>query len=273
MVFWCLPSANKCEWSELRGFVDHYNATYGTSYMRKRCLDREIRDRKAPELLLESPNEIPIVIERKSVAWPPKYLPSHSNEHHLFQCVTSALGDTFRDGAYELTVRWDYLKEKSKKEVTHIADQIIREVLSNTTHAKTQRGVDGKVPAPWNFRLLGPDDLNDSKSWVGVRVSITEPMVFDGPSTMCEDSNEAKIGYMREFEQAAKAAAAKFAEYPDCLKLFLVQFHGDTSYLEDDDIITIIKSVQLPDMVDQVWLAAHDWVGEDDCEVVWNRVQ
>ena len=274
MVFWCLPPTNKCEWSELRGFVDHYNATYGTSYTRKSCLDMEIRDRKAPELLLESHGEIPIVIERKSVAWPPDYLSSHSKEHHLSQYVPRALGGAFRDRAYELTVRGDYLKEKSKSDVTHIADQIIREVLSNTTRAKTRRGVGGEAPIPWRFRQLGPEDLDASESPTGVLISITEPTVFDHPSEMPEeDSNEAKVGYTRAFERAAKAAAAKFDEYPDCLKLLLVQFHGDDSSLEGEGIIPTIKSVQLPDMVDQVWLAEHDWVGEDELEVVWNRVR
>ena len=48
MVFWCFPTTTQCEWSDLRGFVDQYNASYGTSYTRKACLDVEIRDRKAP---------------------------------------------------------------------------------------------------------------------------------------------------------------------------------------------------------------------------------
>ena len=75
MVFWCFPTTTQCEWSDLRGFVDQYNASYGTSYTRKACLDVEIRDRKAPELLLESPGETPIVMNASQLFGRPSTCP------------------------------------------------------------------------------------------------------------------------------------------------------------------------------------------------------
>ena len=273
MVFWCFPPTIKCEWSDLRHFVDHYNATHGKSYTRKACLDVEIRDRKAPELLLESPGETPIVIERKSVVWPPEYLSSHSNEHQLFQHVVRPLADAFRCGAYELTVRADYLKGKSKSVISNLAEQIIREVLSDSANARMRRGIRGSGLIPWSFRPLASEELDTSESLTGIRVSFTEPVKFDDPPEILEDSNEARAGYARKFESAAKGAAGKFEEYSECLGILLVQFHGDDSFLEDEDIIQVIKSAQLPDVVDQVWLAQHDWVSEDEHMVAWDRVR
>ena len=52
-----------------------------------------------------------------------------------------------------------------------------------------------------------------------------------------------------------------------------MQFHGDDSLTLDEDVVQIIESAQLPEMIDQVWLAQHDWVGEDEYTVAWNRVQ
>ena len=175
MVFWCFPPTIKCEWSDLRSFVDQYNATYGTSYTRKACLDVEIRDRRAPELLLESPGKIPVVIERKSVVWPSDYMSSHRNEHRLFEEVPRALADAFEDGAYKLTVRADYLKGKSRTDVRNLVDQITHEVLSDRTSARMRCGIRGSGPIPWSFRPLGSYDLDGSEPTTTIGVSVLEP--------------------------------------------------------------------------------------------------
>ena len=273
MVFWCFPPTIKCEWSDLRSFVDQYNATYGTSYTRKACLDVEIRDRRAPELLLESPGKIPVVIERKSVVWPSDYMSSHRNEHRLFEEVPRALADAFEDGAYKLTVRADYLKGKSRTDVRNLVDQITHEVLSDRTSARMRCGIRGSGPIPWSFRPLGSYDLDGSEPTTTIGVSVLEPGKFDDPFGNVEESTEAKAGFAEEFERALENAAAKFEEYPDCLKILLVQFHGDDSLILDEDIIHIVESARLPRMIDQVWLAQYDWVGEDEYTVGWSRVR
>ena len=43
--------------------------------------------------------------------------------------------------------------------------------------------------------------------------------------------------------------------------------------LPDEDIIGIIQSAQLPEMIDQVWLAHPDWVSEYDYEIEWDDVR
>ena len=272
MVLWCLPLRSKCEWSEIRGFVAHYNSTNGTSYARKSCLDVEIRDRKAPELLLESPSEPLLVIERKSVVWPRWYMSSHSNEHQLFQLIPQAIAPALGVGAYELTVRGDYLKGRSKSEVRDIADQIIRTVLSDNSNVKLRRGIAGSAAVPWSLRHIAPDELDFSESPNGIRVVIEEPMRFDEPFTMQQELREAKNGYAGEFRRAAENASAKFEEYQTCERVLLVQFHGDNSVILDEDIVHIIKSAQLPGTIDQVWLAEQEWVSEDEYTLGWIRV-
>ena len=116
-MFSCSPPQGKCEWAHLRGFVDQFNSNYGKSYTRSACLDVAERNEKQPELLLEALGEIPIVVEHKSVVWPPRYLSDHSKEHHLHELIRNMLGNQFKDSVYQLEVSENSLKGKTKREV------------------------------------------------------------------------------------------------------------------------------------------------------------
>ena len=51
-------------------------------------------------MLLEAPWETSIVLEHKSVVWPPKHLSDHSKEHHLFERICDLLRNIFKDSVY-----------------------------------------------------------------------------------------------------------------------------------------------------------------------------
>ena len=268
MIFPCSPTQEKCEWAHLRGFVDHYNSAYGKAYTRSECLDVERRNTKQPELLLEAPGEIPIVLEHKSVIWPPKHMSDHSNEDYLWNRICQQLGDQFKDSLYKLIVNAESLKGKRKREVEGFAEQIAQVVLSDETKAKSQRGIGDQKPIPWCFLPLLAHERDEIVPETGIGLEVRlPPEIFQSVGI-------AKSGYTKEFERLAKDTAEKFAEYADCLKLLLVQFYGDSSFiLGEEDVIEIIRSVQLPEVIDQVWLAQPDWVSEYEYEVAWKHVR
>ena len=136
MIFHCFPYELKCEWRHLSNFVTKFNDIHGKMYARSACLDVENRNGREPELLLESPGEIPIVIERKSIVWPSDYLSDHRNEHHLQECISDLLSDVFNDSLYQLTVHEEFLKGKKNREVREIAKQIACVVKDSQTEAK-----------------------------------------------------------------------------------------------------------------------------------------
>ena len=78
-------------------------------------------------------------------------------------------------------------------------------------------------------------------------------------------------GFANQLERAAESAAEKLARYPRHLKLLLVQFCGD-DLLDKEDFVKMIHSEQLPEVVDQLWLAKPDWVSEYDYETIWERI-
>ena len=223
MIFSCFPPQGKCEWAHLKGFVDQYNIVFGKAYTRSACLDVDERNEKEPELLLEAPWETPIVLEHKSVVWPPKHLSDHSKEHHLFERICDLLSNIFKDSVYQLNVSAESLKGKPKREVDEFAKQIANIVLSDVVNAKSQRGIGNREPIPWRLRSLSPHERDETVPETGIGLVVSEPL------EILQSVETAKTGYANEFERSAQVAAKKFAKYADYLKLLLVQFHGDSS--------------------------------------------
>ncbi len=83
----------KCEWLEggLDKFVSHYNRECGTSYAHTECLDivrtGGATEKKPEALVTDGKNGKQMVIERKSVVWPPEYIPRHNNEHDFAEQI------------------------------------------------------------------------------------------------------------------------------------------------------------------------------------------
>ena len=59
MFFWFPPSRGKCEWEELKSFVELFNIQFGTKYTLSSCLDQKDRTNPQPEILLEDKDQNP----------------------------------------------------------------------------------------------------------------------------------------------------------------------------------------------------------------------
>ena len=231
---------------------------------------------REPELLLEAPGEIPIVIEHKSIVWPSDYLSDHRNEHHLQECISGLLGDVFNDSLYQLTVHEEFLKGKKNREVREIAKQIACVVQASQSEAKSQYGIDGHHPIPWRFRPLSRFERDETMPATGVGTSVlgeTWGIWSEDHSDIPQEREIVKSGYAGAFDKALTNAAEKFTKYADCTKILLVQFFGNRTSLWDEDIIEIVQSADMPDIVDQVWIAQEDWIGPNDYKIVWKRVR
>ena len=277
MVFPCLPSQNKCEWADLKEFVADYNRARNKDYRLVACLDRENSGSKEPEVLLKTTSREYMVIERKSIVWPSgkSTMAEHNREHDLFDRFVHRLessGHTFKDGLYVLTVWEGDLKDLKGKGVFEAAEQIARTVLANRIESGPfLRGISGRKPIRWEFRVVGPSERTDDAPEVGLGYSVNLDSRSLESSAEIEDITK---GYTREFERQAMAAKEKFTKYGHCRKLFLVQFFGDGSFwLGDEEAADIVRSAELSEEIDEVWVARQEWVALDEYEVVWNRVR
>ena len=277
MVFPCLPSNNKCEWADLKDFVADYNRTRNKRYRLVACLDRENIGSKEPEVLLKTTSGEYMVIERKSIVWPPgnSTIAEHHREHDLFYRFVRRLessGHTFKDGLYMLTVWEKDLKDLKRKKVFEVAEEIAGTVLANRNESGPFFGrLYRRKPIRWEFRFVGPDERTDDAPEEGFGYTVH----LDGHPLESSAKIEGMTkGYTREFERQAIAAKEKFTKYAHSRKLFLVQFFGEGSFwLGDEEAADIVRSAELPEAIDEVWVARQEWVALDEYEVVWDRVR
>lgn len=167
MIFPCFPPTGECEWFYIRDFVDHYNNLYGKTYRLSACLEKEIRNERVPEVLLESPGDTPIVIERKSVVWPRKdFFSNHHKGHYLHEQFVGRIrsqSNSFSDSAYALFVRESFLKGRKKREVKGLAERIADIVLGDQTTAKSRFGIGGQEALPKHSDPVSPQQRK--KKW------------------------------------------------------------------------------------------------------------
>jgi len=218
-----------------------------------------------------------MVIERKSIVWPPEdYLSNHRNEHRLSEHFSEALwshGDAFSKSLYQLSVRDTSLHGRTYRDVAAIARSIAGVIASHTDEARSDGGLTRLSPIPWNFRPLREWERDESTPTRGIRVVIVGSTEDQNYAEFCRKQAAAIDGFCEEFERQVRAASRKFSDYSDCLRLLLVQFFGDIEFgPTDEEIRAIVIGSQLLKDINQVWVADKNWISEDDYELEWVRI-
>jgi len=218
-----------------------------------------------------------MVIERKSIVWPPEeYLANHRNEHNLSEYFFEALrshGDELSDSLYQLSVEEVSLHGKRDRDVADIARTIASDIASHAYQARLSGGIGRSSPIPWNFRAVRESDRDESTPTRGIGVVVCGSTDYHDPDAFRRERALANDGFRVEFGRQASAAAEKFCDYSDCLRLLLVQFFGESEFgPTDEEIKTIVVSSQRPKEIDQIWVADEKWVSAYDSEIEWVRV-
>ena len=281
VIFSCLIPGGSCEWFHLKDFVDFLNTTDGTSYIRSECLDvygpdnqQPAQAKKRPEVLLESGDEVPIVIERKAVVWPSDFQRNHSKEHDLLKRVADNLREEFNDSTYQLAFYAGDLKKKNKGQVAVFGDQICHLIVSNIAKSKSSRGISVRQPIRWSFRPLARYEIDEPNPRRGIRSLVKLPSSWDlKPLEFREKRESALAGFAERFAREANKADKKFDDYCNCKKLLVVQFFGESCSVKDEEIVEIVKKTQITSHIDQVWLTGREWVSQDDYQLAWERVR
>ncbi|MCY4115227.1 MAG: hypothetical protein OXG33_15025 [Chloroflexi bacterium] len=218
-----------------------------------------------------------MVIERKSIVWPPEeHLANHRNEHNLSEYFSEALrsyGDAFSKSLYQLSVRESSLHGRMDRDVAAIASSIAGDIASHADEARSYGGLARSSPIPWNFRPLRKWERDEATPTRGIEVVIVGSTEDRDHAEICRKQAVAIDGFCEEFDRQARAASRKFSDYSNCLRFLLVQFFGDPEFgPTDEEIKTIVASSQLPRNIDQVWVADEKWVSADDYEIKWVRI-
>jgi len=255
-----------CEWlgGALNAFVSHYNATIGTDYELTKCLDIvkiSGATPKEPEVLLtDRATGNQMVIERKSVVWPKTYIHQHQLEHEFANLIWKVANAAFLDDSYTLTVNQREFSRLTSRQIREAGNEIGDQV---SRLSPTQLPVRKKGLISWSLRKSAPGEEETERR--GIVVSQVGEMSFDDP-----DFDEARAGMPAEIQAQLTAAAAKFSEYSNHLRLVLLDFYSNE--LWEDDVPPMMNAILVPDTVDEIWRTIRDWVSEDEYEVGYERL-
>lgn len=272
MMIGCFPPCSHCrprfEEEHIERFLVHYNAYHNSSYYIERLLDVENRNDRQPEALLRSPGLIDVVIENKIVVWPPTHFMTHRNHHFLSRHFLDRIriqGNPFVGAAYQLRVQDSHLSRVRQTEIQRIAYTIADSVLLHASEVRASDGIRYSEPIPWSFRQMSSYELEDSDPTEGISVSV----VSEGADLM-QHMQALRAGNTAEFERLAFDASRKFANYHSHWKLFLVQFAEEMMAHEEEN--EIVRSAQIPDLIDEVWLETDEWITDADYESVFSPI-
>jgi hypothetical protein len=256
----------KCEWREggLDEFVSYYNRENGTSYAHTECLDI-VRtggrtDPKPEVLVTDASGSRQMVVERKSVVWPPYYILRHQNEHDFANTIWQQTKDGFQDGCYELTVSAKQLEKLDSRTVKQIALEIGSVLAGGNPSSIPLRS---STPVHWRFHRA---NIHDHGTRKGIVVIHQDPMMT------FEDFNrdDAIVGTAAAMERELAEAATKFIGYEVARKVVLLDFYGNE--LCEEDIPPLLERIALPQTIDEIWMTKCDWVSEDDFEIGFERL-
>lgn len=271
-----MPPACKCEHIILRRLIVDYNELCDGVYTRIRRPEVEERNRPEPELVLYGPEEgsevTPVAIERKSVVWPVNsHLANHRNSHDLLRHVQSRVcskDESFIDGLYQLRFAESSMQGLRSGETQQIGNAIGDFILANGANAQSDQGISGRTPISWWFGPVPSWQRDDSTPDVGFGMWVDDDLWHDMP-----DRSEALVGFGAEFARHFDLVDEKFAGYEHCRRLLAVQFFGESRLdIDEEDLIELIANANLPESIDEVWLAYHDWIDADDFEIAWKRI-
>ncbi|MDR3587952.1 MAG: hypothetical protein P4L59_21970 [Desulfosporosinus sp.] len=262
MFFWFSPPNGKCEWIELKDFVEFYNIKFGTKYSLSRCLDLEDRTNPQPEILLEAQDGKPMVIERKAIVWPPKFAQYFNTDDEFGSTFITSMNQEIKTGVYVLEVQANSLNG-SKQFIQGLPSQIVDEILANQQMLDQSGNLSSDAPIPWRFKRLTRMEYDDDTPENGVGIRFYSPIDLGG-TNFAEELEKAHQILKTYLRRVLKGVDAKFANYNHCVKVLVLEPYGDDLSLPEDFIDNVFSELEVPNPIDEIWLAEPEFVGEYD---------
>ncbi|MBI2844059.1 MAG: hypothetical protein HYX78_11725 [Armatimonadetes bacterium] len=285
-MFSHLPRKCKCEWVYIRPFVEQFNQESGSDYQLKECLDARHRNVKAPEVLLEDSGGQRLLIERKTISWPPERCEILRPEHELPDRILNALGGELSGGLYALRIEISSLNgaygNKHVARWMEVSDTIVRAVSHCKERILAGNTVGSRTPVPWSCGPASRDDMGipDTAPETGLIVIVAGGWdLFDGSFDNIEHVqqrlSEATVEIQSMLTDRINDTVDKFEAWRsvgNALRILLIEPYGDIDIALGEGVFEeIIQSTCQGRGIDQVWIVEEDWISEEDYEVAYRQ--
>ena len=248
----------------------HLNQIENARYQFNECLDRTYRQTPQPETLYIDPQTgNRLVIERKSISWPPDYPRLHSNDHLLAGSISNELRDLNVEDVYVL--RLPPLIEGTRNELVAFGKAIAQRIRHAYPLREGQVIGTNKAGRHWSFCLQPLEDREDDHPKKGI-IYIWEQRFFPVSHI---DPYELPVGFENTLKQLYTSCVRKFAQYSGARRILVLDPHGKLRYNSANwwnDVFTVSPP---PLEAQEIWSGIFDWVDDWErgwiCEPLWGK--
>jgi hypothetical protein len=245
-----MPDTGGCECSRLVELIAAINSRDGREFRHEFCLDRLERNTPQPEAsFVDAADGTTMVVERKSLVWPPDAMARHRQDHRLASQLIQRLGEACR--GYPVGVYLPQLNRMRVNEVTAFGESIVSQVLPRLPRILAGGpGVGcGSHKEGWTWRVVKEDSED--------REFMDEPAtgLVVRWETEAEEVPSCSVtpGLISELKRLLRAVDKKFRHHAGARRVLVMEGFGDARWLFEDDWSAIRNLCSLPESIDELW--------------------
>lgn len=248
LTFMCLPPSNSNEWLNLEHFVNVFNSIHDTSYKIESFPEHNDRSSPQPEILLRDGGRA-MVIERKLLVWPPKFVKYFQLWHELSQRFFAEIGNEFTDGTYAFEITFTNLP-RHKRAIIKLAADVTNGIRENQALIQSTGGiVCVDEPVEWKFYRLTESEREEC--FDGPIVRLIHPFEYYDE----EQFRKSRPAISSAVRKLMIDASPKFDRFGDCLTILIIEPYTNVLNLTPRKLRKIIEAIEVPHNINQVWLA------------------
>lgn len=249
----CLPKSYSCEHQVTNPFVEYLNDLRNTRFVHVSCLDKarksEKRTSKKPDALYsDEQTGQQLVVEHKSLLWPPQLAERHKNDHFLVDELLSLLDPEIVNESFALKL--PYLLNASRNEIKSFAKSIATTITESKDLVLAGNTIGSALAGrAWRLSLVDP---------YGFR---SEAGIFFSDDLNEINSTASRVSWSQHLNTLLSNAAEKFVTYGNAQRIVL---------LEIIDLITLpfrmgqlLKGETVPPEINEVWTALYEYFDDD----------
>ena len=257
----CLPRKCRCgdfEQRRLGPFLTHYNRVRGTDYVFERRLDATGPKPQPEAAYKDSRTGHELVIERKSLIWPPDFAQLHTTSHAIAAMIDSQLNSVLDpQRAYRLTLQDDV--HGSPDEILDYAASVTRAIAKRIDSVHRGKRLRASWPnREWQFCEEALYERDFTEPSTGLIV------VFETHQSEL-DYGEVSDRFIAEWQRLLAAAERKFNSHESATRVLVIDPYADVMWSTDATWQTLITSAPIPSNIDEIWMSMHATITEVNC--------
>ena len=261
----CLPESGGCERHRTDPFVSHLNKLESTQFIHQACLD--VLDRASPQpeaLYSDGSTGADLVVERKTIVWPPDYAARHRNDHFIAELLSEKLRDLAH--GQPLTIHLDQAPRMPVVELSSFASEVAASIRASMSSILGGHVVGANLNGGrWSCSFDAEERAASDEPATGLIIRWTYP--DETPNT-----EQLPAELVDAVHSVLASTVEKFRNYAHARGILLLDPHGAIRYTGEWWWAAVFAVAPVPASITEVWLASYNWVTDHEQGWIFERI-